>query len=153
MSSQADGRHIKMPQLIRTHTSLWDGFHFSVSTGFGHLCNYQIVPSQLLWRHVWHCIANFWFWRGRVSLIFMQLCSASLVSGVPGERSERLTGSKASVISAELSSLIPGLKILHAARPQLCLWSSLILSICGWDHEGTRVLHLSLSVFAPSLHH
>ena len=42
-------------------------------------------------------------------------------------------------------SLIPGLIILSAARPQLCLCSPLILSICVWDRGGTPVLYLALS--------
>lgn len=78
----------------------------------------------------------------------MQLCSASHVPGVPGENGKWLSGSKASVISAEPGSLIPGLILVHAARPQLCLCSPLILSICVWDHGGTPVLYLA---FSPSL--
>lgn len=75
----------------------------------------------------------------------MQLCSARRVPGVPGESGEWLSGSKASVISAEPGSLIPGPLILRTAKPQLCLCSPLILSICVWDRKGTPVLYLALS--------
>lgn len=77
----------------------------------------------------------------------MPLCSASHVPGVPGESSEWQSGSKASVISAEPRSLIPGLIILHTVKPQLRLCSPLILSICVWDHGGSPVsLPCSLSI-------
>lgn len=35
--------------------------------------------------------------------------------------------------------------MLGAARPQLCMCSPLILSICVWDREGTPVLYLTPS--------
>lgn len=87
----------------------------------------------------------------------MPLCSASHLPGVPGESDEWQSGSKASVISVEPRSLIPGLIILHAARPQLRLCSPLILSICVWDHGGIPVslpccLSVTLSIStSPSI--
>ncbi|KAK5862627.1 hypothetical protein PBY51_017998 [Eleginops maclovinus] len=79
----------------------------------------------------------------------MQLCSTSGVPRVPGESCQCLSGSKASVISAEPRSLIPGLTVLHAARPQLCLCSSIFI----WDHVGTLVLSIGLSASTSFIHH
>lgn len=72
---------------------------------------------------------------------------ASHIPGVPDERRDEWpSGSKASVISAEPPrSLIPGLIIHGAARPQLCLCFPLILSICVWDRRGTPG-HTTLSI-------
>lgn len=62
-----------------------------------------------------------------------------------GETNDRVAVKPVSSVQSPPRSLIPGLIIHGAARPQLCLCFPLILSICVWDRRGTPG-HTTLSI-------
>lgn len=113
----------------------------------------EVVPSYLHRRHFWHSQANFWSKGGKVSLILMQLCSASWVPGVPGESGGRLSGSEASVINAEPGSLIPGLITARCKASAVPVFPSHLVHLClgPQGHSSPLPSSLFIYILPPSL--